>query len=283
MELQRRLAAAVGETVTDVESLGGGCVSQVYLARLSSGEQLVVKLDENEEAGLVTEAKMLLYLATHSPLPVPQVRYASEKILVMEYISGTSRFSEDAEQHAAELLCALHNLSSPTYGFEYDTLIGGLHQPNPNYTSWIEFFRDQRLLYMGKEGHLIGRLPGELLTRLEKFSGDLHIWLSEPPVPSLIHGDIWTTNVLAEGKRVKAFLDPAIYYAHPEIELAFINLFNTFSARFFKRYQEIRPIAAGFFEERCDIYNLYPLLVHVRLFGGSYTSAVDRTLRRFGY
>jgi fructosamine-3-kinase len=283
MDLQRRISAAVGETVIDVESLGGGCVSEVYLVRLSSDEQLVVKLDEKREAGLVTEAKMLLYLANHSQLPVPQVRYSSENILVMEYISGASRFSEDAEQHAAELLCTLHSLSLPTYGFEYDTLIGGLHQPNPNYTSWIDFFRDQRLLYMGKEGHLTGRLPGELLKRLEKFSGGLHKWLSEPPGPSLIHGDVWTTNVLAEGKRIKAFLDPAIYYADPEIELAFITLFNTFSARFFKRYQEIRPISAGFFEERRDIYNLYPLLVHVRLFGGSYTSAVDRILRRFGY
>ncbi|MFO7662286.1 MAG: fructosamine kinase family protein [Chloroflexota bacterium] len=283
MDIQQRLATAIDEPVIDIESLGGGCVSEVYLVRLSSGEQLVVKLDEDEQASLPVEAKMLLYLSEHSPLPVPSVRYYNGKILVMAFMSGESRFSIDAEQHAAELLGALHSLSSSAYGFEFDTLIGGLPQPNPSNQFWIEFFRDQRLLYMAKEGYRAGRLPGELLKRLEKFSDQLHHFLLEPPKPSLIHGDVWTTNVLAEGKRIKAFLDPAIYFAHHEIELAFITLFNTFSQRFFERYQEIRPIAAGFFEERCDIYNLYPLLVHVRLFGGSYTAAVDRTLRRFGF
>ncbi len=79
------------------------------------------------------------------------------------------------------------------------------------------------------------------------------------------------------------FVDPAIYYAHPEIELAFTTLFGTFERPFFDRYHELRPIAPGFFEERRDIYNLYPLLVHVRLFGGSYVSSVERTLRQFGY
>jgi fructosamine-3-kinase len=283
VNIQQHLAKVIDEPIIDIEPLGGGCVSEVYLVRLSSGEHLVVKLDQGEKAGLPVEAKMLLYLSEHSPLPVPLVRYYSEKILVMAYMSGESHFSADAEQHAAELLCALHSLDSSAYGFEFDTLIGGLSQPNPSNQSWIEFFRDQRLLHMAKEGFHAGRLPGELLQRLENFSDHLHHWLVEPPKPSLIHGDVWTTNVLAEDNRIKAFLDPAIYFAHHEIELAFITLFNTFSQRFFERYQEIRPIAAGFFEERCHIYNLYPLLVHVRLFGGSYTAGLDRVLRRFGF
>jgi fructosamine-3-kinase len=77
-------------------------------------------------------------------------------------------------------------------------------------------------------------------------------------------------------------IDPAIYYGHPEIELAFITLFNTFGDSFFTHYQEVRPIADDFFEERRDLYNLYPLLVHVAIFGGSYVQSVERTLRRFG-
>ena len=83
--------------------------------------------------------------------------------------------------------------------------------------------------------------------------------------------------------RIAGFVDPAIYYADAEIELAFSTLFATFSDAFFSRYGEIRPIKPGFFEERCDIYNLYPLLVHTRLFGGHYAGSVERTLKRFGY
>ena len=107
-------------------------------------------------------------------------------------------------------------------------------------------------------------------------------YLEEPERPSLVHGDVWSANVLAEGDRITAFLDPAIYHADPEIELAFISLFNSFGDAFFERYGEIRSLRDGFFEERRDLYNLYPLLVHVYFFGGGYLDSVRVTLRRFG-
>ncbi len=135
---------------------------------------------------------------------------------------------------------------------------------------------------MGGQALAAGRLPKRLMGRLEALAGRLERWLEEPEHPSLIHGDVWTGNVLCRRGRVAGFVDPAIYYAHAEIELAFSTLFGTFSGTFFARYGEIRPLRPGFFEERLDLYNLYPLLVHVRLFGGSYAASVERTLKRFG-
>ena len=88
--------------------------------------------------------------------------------------------------------------------------------------------------------------------------------------------------MLAKGDRITAFLDPAIYFADPEIELAFISLFDSFGRPFLDRYQEIRPIRDGFFEVRRDLYNLYPLLVHTYYFGGGYLGSVRNTLDRFG-
>ena len=100
--------------------------------------------------------------------------------------------------------------------------------------------------------------------------------------PALIHGDMWGGNILCRDGRVAAFIDPAIYHAEPEIELAFATLFATFGTPFFERYRDIRPIAPGFFEERPALYNLYPLLVHVRLFGGHYVASVEATLSQLG-
>ena len=177
----------------------------------------------------------------------------------------------------------MHSVRGETFGLERDTLIGGLHQPNTPNASWITFFRDQRLLYMAHEAAKSGRLPEALFRRVEVFSDHLDRWLHEPPYPSLIHGDMWTTNILAQNGRITGFIDPAIYYADPEIELAFSTLFNTFDRAFFQRYHQLRPIESGFFEERRDIYNLYPLLVHVRLFGGMYAAAVGQILQKFGY
>ena len=168
------------------------------------------------------------------------------------------------------------------FGLERDTLIGGLPQPNPRTESWLVFFRDRRLQYMAREAHRAGRLPAAVLGRVESLAGRLDEWIDEPPHPALIHGDMWTGNVLCHGGRISGFVDPAIYYADPEIELAFSTLFGTFGDSFFGRYNELSPLRPGFFGERKDLYNLYPLLVHVRLFGGSYVGGVERILSRFG-
>lgn len=281
--MRDEVAAALGVAVVDVAPLSGGCIGQVYWVRLANGATAVVKVDDSAHPQLDIEGYMLRYLAEHSALPVPQVWHSDPRLLIMSFLPGDSRFSTAAQAHAADLLAALHAITAPAFGLERDTLIGGLHQPNPWTDSWLTFFRERRLLYMGREGVRSGRLPADVLARLEKFCGQLERWLAEPERPSLLHGDVWTTNVLAVGERITGFVDPAIYYGHPEIELAFTTLFGTFDRAFFARYQELRPIPPGFFEERRDIYNLYPLLVHVRLFGGSYVQSVVNSLRRFGF
>ena len=262
--------------------LGGGCIGEVYRAELEDGTPLVAKLDREGESHLEREAYMLRYLREKSDLPVPEVYHGSERLLLMEFVEGTSSFSEGAERHGAELLARLHGITWDAYGHERDTLIGSLDQPNPPTESWVEFFRDHRLLYLARVAHDAGRLPGEDLGRVERLAERLDDYLEEPERPSLIHGDVWSANVLAKGDRISAFLDPAIYHADPEIELAFISLFNSFGDRFLEAYEELRPVRSGFFETRRDLYNLYPLLVHVYFFGGGYLRSVQSTLRRFG-
>jgi fructosamine-3-kinase len=272
----------LGERLRRARPIGGGCIGEVYRVDLDDGTTLVAKVDREGESSLEREAYMLRYLREKSDLPIPEVYHGSETLLLMEFVEGGSRFSEGAERHAAELLSELHGITAGAYGHERDTLIGGLDQPNPWTESWVEFFREHRLLYLARVAHEAGRLPAEDLERVGRLAERLDEHLEGPGRPSLIHGDVWSANVLAKGDRITAFLDPAIYYADPEIELAFISLFNSFGDTFFQRYQEIRGIRPGFFAERRDLYNLYPLLAHVYFFGGGYLGSVQDTLRRFG-
>ena len=226
---------------------------------------------------------MLIFLGENSKLPVPQVLFADNDLLLMTFIPGGEQIGSLAQEDAAHHVAALHDLTAPDFGFSCDTLIGGYLQPNPTENSWLVFFRDHRLMHMGREANDAGRLPTTVLHRLEAMSAQLDRWLTEPTAPSLLHGDMWTGNILVNGGKISGFVDPAIYYGDPEIELAFTTLFGTFDDVFFRRYEELRNLAPGFFEERRDIYNLYPLLVHVRLFGGTYIQSVEQTLRRFGF
>ncbi len=275
--------AHLGERLKSVRPLGGGCIGEVHKVELADGTPLVAKVDREGESHLEREAYMLRYLRAYSELPVPTVHHGSETLLLMQFIEGTSNFSPGAEHHAAELLAALHGITAEAYGHERNTLIGNLDQPNPWTNEWLDFFRDHRLLYIAEIAHKAGRLPPEDLRRIERLAGRLEDFIDEPNPPALVHGDVWRGNVLANGNRISAFLDPAIYYADPEIELAFISMFNSFGTAFFERYAEIRPISAAFFETRHDLYNLYPLLVHTYYFGGGYPDSVRSILSRFGF
>jgi len=273
---------ALGERLKSFRPMDGGCIGEVHKVELEDGTRLVAKVDRDAESHLEREAYMLRYLRQKSDLPVPEVYHGSETLLLMEFIEGSSRFSKEAEYHAAELLAALHDITSATYGHERDTLIGSLNQPNPPTETWAEFFRDHRLMYMANVANEAGRLPTEDLRRAERLAERLGDLIGEPNPPALIHGDVWSANVLARGERITAFLDPALYYADPEIELAFISLFDSFGSAFLERYAEIRGIDSAFFETRRDLYNLYPLLVHTYYFGGGYLDSVRNTLGQFG-
>ena len=161
-------------------------------------------------------------------------------------------------------------------------MIGPLHQPNPWQESWISFFREQRLLYIIDLARDSGCLPSALERRLRRMAETIDEFLIEPDSPVLIHGDMWRTNILVRGGRVTGIIDPALYYAHNEMELAYMTLFNGIGDDFFAAYSEIQPIEREFYELRRHIYNLYPLVIHLIIFGEQYIPPIAATLSRFG-
>lgn len=280
-EVKTAIERALRRRLRSWRPLSGGMISQVLRVELADGERIVAKVGDGSH-DLTIEAYMLRYLRQHSGLPVPAVLHDDPNLLLMEFVEGRIEWEGDALRHLGELLTRCHQVTSPTYGLERDTLIGPLHQPNPQTASWIAFFREQRLLYMIGVARASGELPAELERRLLRFADQLERHLIEPAKPALIHGDMWKTNVIVRDGRVAGIIDPALYYGHNEMELAYMTLFNGTGPEFFEAYTDQIVIEDDFFRTRRHIYNLYPLLIHLVIFGERYLQPLHESLERVG-
>lgn len=275
-----RIEAALGRPIARAVPLGGGSVGPAWRLDFADGSApLVAKLDA-AHGKLDLEGWMLGELARLSALPVPAVVHAAPDILILEHIASGGGIGASAEIDAADHLARLHGRTAPRYGLARDTLIGALDQPNAPSDDWLSFFRDRRLMAMGRLARDRDGLPEGCFARLERLCARLDRFVAEPARPALIHGDVWGGNVQVRDGRVAGFIDPAICYADPEIELAYTTMFHTFGPRFFARYAEHRPIDPAFFEVRREVYLLYPILVHAALFGAGYGASADWILRR---
>ncbi|MGB8711307.1 MAG: fructosamine kinase family protein, partial [Methyloceanibacter sp.] len=258
LRVKELLETALGARVTALAPMPVGFGLTGFKVDLADGRRLAVKARQvSARVDLRLEGYMLGELARHSTLPVPAVHFSEPDLLVMDFIETDSGgITPQVERHAAELIAALHAVPRPSFGYERDTLIGPLPQPNPQMDRWIPFFRDHRLLAMARAAQAEGRLPAKLLMRIERLAERLDTYLLEPRHPSLLHGDLWTGNVLVRGQRIAGFVDPAIYCGHPEIELAFTTMFGTFGPAFFEAYEALLPLEPDFHELRSALYKL---------------------------
>lgn len=273
-----RLEAALGARVAAVSPVSGGSIAAAYEARLDDGERVFVK--SYDDASLIGgEAFMLRTLAAKGA-PAPAVIYAGEGLLVLEWVGQNNADRDAADEGAGRALAKLHNESAGKYGFARDVAIGPLPQPNGWMGDWAAFFAERRIAYMAKLCRDAGAVDAAMAGRLDTFAGKLGQLLPAAPQPSLLHGDFWSGNVLRGSGRA-TFIDPALYYGHGEVDLAFAGMFGGFSERFYGAYAESRPTEEGW-EARRAIYRLWPALVHVRLFGAGYLSWVKPVLARHG-
>jgi fructosamine-3-kinase len=261
------------------EPLLGGCINQVYKIETSVGFFCVKYNAAPPPSFFSCEAEGLLRLKESGFPHIPEVIFpAQEYFLTLEYLAPVSA-SSALWRKLGENLAQLHknNLAS-AFGYPINNYIGSVPQSNlPNSEDWAVFFITQRiepLLRLCK--NLWGR---DIFLRFEKLFSRLENYFP-PAAPSLLHGDLWSGNVYFAAPASPFLLDPAVYYGHPEAELAFTHLFGGFAPAFYEGYYSVTPQEPGF-SERIALYNLYPLLVHAHLFGESYAQEVIRVLKRF--
>jgi len=281
--LENRLKAILGNKVHVCRAVGHNYGFSVWEVD-ADGARFAVKTGRGEVEGQLTiEADMLTDLAREGSLNVPKVHHGVDDLLILEWIkTDGAAINAHHERAAGEALARLHASPANAFGYSYDTTIGSLAQPNPECSSWVDFFRDARLLAFAQEAYRRDLIEAHLVSRIERLGARLGDLLPEPRSPALIHGDAWFGNILTHGDKIVAFIDPALYHASPEIELAYVTMHGTFGRPFFEAYAANAAIEPGFFDDRLDILNIYPNLVHTILCGPSYIAPITRVLDRLG-
>jgi fructosamine-3-kinase len=281
-----RVGGRLGAKVVESRRMAGGDINRALALRLSGGLHVFVKWNPRAPAGMFArEAEGLRWLREAGALRVPEVLAVLEDDvdgapagLALEWIEPGSPGPGFSER-LGRGLAALHRAGAPAFGLEQDNFIGSLPQPNAPRPSWARFYAEQRLAPQLRRAREGGGLPGSTVRGLEQVIDRMEDLCGPPEPPARLHGDLWSGNLVCDDAGAPCLVDPAVYGGHREVDLAMMRLFGGFDARCFAAYDEAFPLAPGQ-AERVPLYQLYPLLAHVNLFGGGYAASVESALGR---
>ena len=270
------------------EPVSGGDINEAFHLLLNSGEEIFLKLNARAEKNFFLAEAHGLKCIRECGASVPEVLAVGKlsdgaAYLLLSYVRSSARKS-DYWSRLGYVLGAMHRAATGrftkegNFGLDRDNFIGATKQVNKPKSGWIEFFRENRLGYQSKLADCY--FDKEDKRRLRRILDHLEEFLTEPEFPSLLHGDLWGGNVMADSQGMPMLIDPAVYVGHHEADLAMTELFGGFAPAFYDAYHEIIPRESGYADRR-DLYNLYHLLNRLNLFGGSYLVSVRRILKRY--
>ncbi len=260
----------------------GGDINQTYWLQTNIGA-FFLKLNDGELNDMFEKefnGLQLLYETNTIKIPEPILhgKIGNKLFLVTEYIERGS-FSKTFWQTFAQQLAGLHKHSNKLFGLHENNYIGSLHQSNTYCKTWSVFYASQRILPLMQLAFSQNKCSKDDVTKTEKLCKRLSDIFPEEN-PALIHGDLWGGNFMAEKNGEPVIFDSAVYYGNREMDIAMSLLFGGFDSSFYNYYNEALPLQPGW-KERIELCQLYPLIVHLILFGGHYYNSVRNIINSY--
>jgi len=291
--LNQSLQAALDLEISSLEfkSIGGGCINETFRVKLNGRKEFFLKLNSVKRyPGLFEKEKHgLEFIAKQNIIYVPSVIVLGEvdnyQLLLLEWIEGGIK-TEHFWKLFGEQVAALHRQTwvnengHALFGFDEDNYMGSLTQNNDQHQEWNDFLINARLqpqIKLATENHLLDT------NHLDAFE-NLFLRLPgifSPEQSALLHGDLWSGNFMCNAKSEPVLIDPAVYFGHRSMDLAMTTLFGGFDKPFYESYDYHFPFPKNY-RVQWEVCNLYPLLIHLNLFGLGYLGQIENTLRRFG-
>ncbi len=286
MNIWPDIAQKIAETINqpfapeNITTVGGGCINQAFCLS-GNGQHFFVKINEADRSDMFeAEAEGLNEICKSNTLRVPQPICCNQNAqyawLVLEYIDMNTR-SANSITDLGTGLAAMHRVQAQQFGWSRNNTIGSTPQINTPNSDWIAFWRTYRLGYQldlaKRNGH-----HGKLQTLGERLLEDFNqLFSGYTPPPSLLHGDLWSGNYSHDHNGKPVIFDPAIYYGDRETDIAMTELFGGFPTQFYSAYRHEYPLESGY-NTRKILYNLYHILNHLNLFGGSYRRQAEQMM-----
>jgi len=270
MSIEQHIEFHLSCKVIDKKTISAGETSSFKILT-STDLSIFAKYQDIENNNFTNQASELLLLS--ESVDTPKVLGFSKNCLLLEWIETSLNSNHQAE--IGRVLANLHKRTNQYFGFDYDNTIGEMPQYNAikqSVTSWSFFFWEYRLIFQIKYALKNKLISHKEYTKLLLIKSKLKNLLSNSIKPSLLHGDLWSGNVI-NGINGPVFIDTSCYYGHSEADLALTYMFGGFSNDFYRSYEVYSPLESGF-EQRKPIYMLYHYLNHLNIFGRSYHSGV---------
>ncbi|WKV11999.1 fructosamine kinase family protein [Marivirga harenae] len=267
--------------ISGFSSVPGGSINNAF--RYYAGkEEFFLKFNQEVEGIIEKEVDGLKAISKLNCISTPKViafqKVESYELLVLPFIKEGIKTSR-AWEAFGEQLAEMHSVPVPYYGWHQNNFIGSLPQSNEQTDNFPSFFINQRLRPQIQLAHQNTYFSSKQLNLFDVLFQKLPEILPDTK-PSLVHGDLWSGNFMIDEVGIPYLIDPSIHYNYRESDLAFTYLFGGFDSKFYEAYNQHFPLEAGF-AERIPLYNIYPLLVHLNIFGTGYLGSVMNNLYQY--